>query len=91
MESVKSLRSGRVEWQGLFAWRDEVKRRRALKEMSFRLPFRPTLRFLYMYFLRRGFLDGWAGLVYCRLLSTYEYMIVVKMAEICRREEGLPI
>ena len=91
LESVKSLRHGVLEWRDLFAWGDEVKRRRALKEMSFRLPFRPTFRFLYMYFIRRGFLDGWAGLVYCRLLSTYEYMIVVKMAEIRRRESGLPI
>jgi hypothetical protein len=29
--------------------------------------------------------------VYCRLLAAYEYMIVVKMAEIRRREQGLPV
>ncbi|SRR5579885_653675 len=90
-ESVRSLRNEAFEWRDLFAWRDQVRRRRALKEMSFRLPFRPTLRFLYMYLIRRGFLDGWPGYVYCRLLSAYEYMIVLKMAEIRRREQGLPI
>jgi glycosyltransferase involved in cell wall biosynthesis len=90
-ESVKSLRGGEVEWRDLFAWHDDVRRRRALKDMSFRLPFRPTLRFLYMYLIRRGFLDGWPGYVYCRLLCAYEYMIVLKMTEIRRREQGLPI
>lgn len=47
-------------------------RRRALKELSYRMPFRPLLRFVYQYLLRRGFLDGKAGLRYCLLLSRYE-------------------
>ncbi len=45
------------------------------------MPFRPGLRFLYMYLLRGGFLDGKPGYLYCRLLSAYEFMIVVKMEE----------
>jgi glycosyltransferase involved in cell wall biosynthesis len=52
--------------------RDPMSRRRALKRLSYRLPFRPSLRFLYQYILKRGFLDGRAGLQYCRLLSKYE-------------------
>jgi hypothetical protein len=44
-----------------------------------------------MYVLRRGFLDGWPGYLYCRLLASYEFMIVLKMAEIRRRQHGLPI
>ncbi len=52
-----------------------MRRRRALKELSFRLPCRPALRFLYMYVLRGGWLDGRPGLVYCRLLAEYEAMI----------------
>ncbi len=51
---------------------DRLRRRRALKHFSYELPFRPTLRFVYQYFLRRGFLDGRAGLHYCRLLARYE-------------------
>jgi hypothetical protein len=35
-----------------------------------------------MYLFRLGFLDGGPGLTYCRLLATYEYMIVLKMKEI---------
>ena len=90
MESLKSLSAHRLEWTQLFH-RDSVVRRRALKELSFRLPFRPVLRFLYMYFFRLGFLDGRAGLDYCRLLTIYEQMIVFKMNEIRRRDQGLPI
>lgn len=51
---------------------DPLSRRRALKHLSYRLPFRPTLRFLYQYVWRRGFLDGREGLEYCRLLARYE-------------------
>jgi hypothetical protein len=43
-----------------------------------------------MYFLKRGFLDGRAGAIYCRLQSMYEYMIVIKMKELARNERGLP-
>ena len=90
-EALLSLDSASVRWQDLLPWRKGVCRRNALKEMSFRLPFRPTLRFLYMFVLCGGFLDGWPGYVYCRLLAAYEYMIVLKMIEMRRREQGLPI
>lgn len=81
-EGIKTIRNGFEDWAGLFELRAGSRRRRALKELAFRLPFRPTLRFLYMYLLRLGFLDGWEGLTYCRLLSLYEYMIVLKMREL---------
>ena len=71
--------------------KDPSVRRRALKEWSFRMPCRPLLRFIYMFVLRRGFLDGGPGYHYCRLLAIYEYMIVLKMQEIRRRNLGLPI
>jgi len=47
-------------------------RRRALKRISYSLPFRPTLRFTYQYLMRGGFLDGAAGFRYCCLLAKYE-------------------
>lgn len=90
VESLRSLSSHQLRWEELFD-RDPVLRRRALKELSFRVPFRPTLRFFYMYLCRLGFLDGRAGFNYCRLLSMYERMIVMKMNEIRRTERGLPI
>jgi glycosyltransferase involved in cell wall biosynthesis len=90
LETIKSLENASVPWADVFS-ASLVRRRHALKEISFRLPFRPTLRFFYMYILRLGFLDGWAGLTYCRLLAIYEYMIVLHMKELKRRNNGLPI
>lgn len=71
----------RLDWVSFFC-SDPVRRRRAVKQLAIRLPFRPSLRFLYMYLFRLGFLDGRPGLLYCRLLAIYEYMIVSKIREI---------
>lgn len=89
-ESLKSLADGGFNWSQLCA-KNPTARRRALKELSFRLPCRPLLRFIYMYVWHRGFLDGWAGFTYCRLLTIYEYMIVLKMQELRLREKGAAI
>ena len=62
---------GTVSFGSLFAT-ERLVRRRALKYFSYALPFRPALRFVYQYILRRGFLDGRAGFDYCRLLAQYE-------------------
>ena len=37
-----------------------------------------------MYFFRMGFLDGRAGLTYCRLLAFYEYLTVLKIREMSK-------
>lgn len=66
---------------------DPAARRTALKALSGRLPARPLAKFLYLYLLRGGFLDGKAGLAYCLLQGFYELMIVLK-AEERRRLEG---
>jgi len=74
IEGVKLLESKRYTWKSLFA-RDRYERRMALKELSFRMPMRPLLKFVWMYVLKRGFLDGRAGFTYCRLQAMYECMI----------------
>jgi len=61
------------------------RRRRSAKTIFRWLPFRPTLRFIYMYLFRGGILDGKAGLTYCRLLAWYEQLIVLKEREIRAR------
>lgn len=38
-------------------------------------------RFIWSYFIKFGFLDGWAGLRYCLLLSMYELLISLKLEE----------
>ncbi len=85
VECIRYLSVAPLDWTNLFS-RLPVLRRRALKELSFRLPCRPVFRFLYMYILRLGFFDGSPGYNYCLLLSTYEQMIVLKMGEIRRNE-----
>lgn len=61
---------------------DAVQRKRFLKKIWVRLPFKPLLRFILFYFIRLGFLDGQAGYTYGRLLSQYEYQIGVKLYEL---------
>jgi hypothetical protein len=64
---------------GLFA-ADKIKRRRHLKALSYRMPAKATLMYLYIVVLRRGFMDGSAGVNYARMRSIYEAMISVKSA-----------
>ena len=65
-----------------FVNRDFNERRYHQKELFYRLPARPWLKFLLIYIFRRGFLDGRAGLTYATLQSIYEYMIVLKTREL---------
>ncbi|OUL29794.1 glycosyltransferase [Nostoc sp. RF31YmG] len=61
---------------------DAVQRKRFLKKVWVRLPFKPLLRFILFYIIQRGFLDGKAGYIYGRLLSQYEYQIGAKLYEL---------
>jgi len=61
------------------------RRRRAAKKIFRRLPCRAMIRFIYMYLLRGGILDGKAGFTYCRLLAWYEWLTVLKEREIRAR------
>ena len=51
------------------------------KELFYRMPFRAVLKFGFLYVIKRGFLDGRAGLTYALLRGIYEYMIVLKVRE----------
>ncbi|GBL08887.1 hypothetical protein MSj_00364 [Microcystis aeruginosa Sj] len=67
---------------GAHLFGDAVQRKRFLKKIWVKLPFKPLLRFILFYFIRLGFLDGKAGYIYGRLLSQYEYQIGVKLYEL---------
>jgi glycosyltransferase involved in cell wall biosynthesis len=56
-------------------------RRRALKELWPRVRGRALVRFLWLYVVRRGFLDGRAGLIFCGLTAIHEFLIEAKVAE----------
>jgi glycosyltransferase involved in cell wall biosynthesis len=55
--------------------------RRRLKQATSRLPMRPLLRFCYIYFLQRGYLDGIEGYYFAKLHACYEWMSVIKTYE----------
>jgi glycosyltransferase involved in cell wall biosynthesis len=90
MQGLKERDAGAFVADSVFS-RDPAVRRKALKALSFRMPLRPLLKFVYLFIVNRGFLDGRAGLTYCVLQSIYEYMIVIKMQELQRRQKGLPV
>jgi|SRR5450432_264392 len=52
------------------------------KGLYYKLPGRPLLKWIYMVFWRRSFLDGSAGMTYATLQSIYEYFIVLKTHEL---------
>lgn len=88
-EGLKALREQDPDIS-LFS-KDRALQRVALKNLALRLPGRPFAKFLYLYVLRMGFLDGKAGFTYCILQSIYEYLIDLKMWELKRTEKGLPV
>jgi glycosyltransferase involved in cell wall biosynthesis len=91
MEAIEAAKIEGRQGGGQLWSADPNARRRALKDIFFRLPARPVLKFLYYYCWRRGFLDGRAGLSYASLQAIYEYMIECKSWELERRRRGLPV
>jgi len=87
VETLHDLRNNEMDWRGLWQRKDSLRRRKAMKQLSFRLPMRGLARFVYMYVFRMGVLDGRPGLTYCLLVSFYEYLIVLKAREILHREK----
>lgn len=87
-ETIRALAEQPLNFGNLFS-SDSMTRRLELKNLSFRMPFRPTLKFLYMYLFKLGCLDGRAGYTYCRLQQMYEWQIVIKVQEMQREARGL--
>lgn len=81
-ETIRQQQEGKINWQSLFFGQSEVEKRRSLKDLSLRLPFRPLIRWVYMYFILGGILDGKAGFAWCALQAFYEYLILLKVAEL---------
>lgn len=80
VELIHRLRREPLALRDLFR-RDSIQRRRCLKRLAARVGFRPLFRFLYMYFVRMGFLEGRAGLIFCLLRVAQEIHITAKLAE----------
>jgi hypothetical protein len=52
------------------------------------MPAKPLALFVYMYLIRRGFLDGRAGLALCIFHAFQEFMVNLKLAELKARGQG---
>ncbi len=87
MEAVRVSDENLARFSDLFKG-DKAARRAALKRLAWKLPCRPLIKFIWLYFFRLGFLDGWPGFVYCRLQAIYEYFIDLKVREIRLRRSG---
>jgi glycosyltransferase involved in cell wall biosynthesis len=61
--------------------KDPSRRNRALKPILSCIPGWPLLRFLHMYILKGGFLEGREGFAYCASIGWYEHLIRAKMRE----------
>jgi len=79
VELIEQLRREPLRLGDLF--KEPIQRRRCLKRLAARTGFRSVLRFLYLYCLRAGFLDGAPGLMFCLLRAAHEMHITVKLAE----------
>jgi hypothetical protein len=62
-----------------------VQRKRFVRERLWPLvPGKPVALFVYMYLVRRGFLDGRAGLALSTFHAFQEFMVGLKLAELRR-------
>jgi glycosyltransferase involved in cell wall biosynthesis len=57
-------------------------RQQRLKWLADRIPGRPLVRFIYLYVLRLGFLDGRPGFDYCLLMAFYDFLTRLKAREL---------
>lgn len=77
IEAAKLLRE-KAAWKDIFS-RDPIKRRRAYKEVSYRLPFRAMIRHFVTLFILGAAFEGKPGRTYAHLLNVYERMITLKL------------
>lgn len=86
MEAQKMLKETKepIDMSGLRS-KNPIIRRKTQKKLSYKLPFRPQLIFVALYFFRGGFLNGKAGYEFCKLRKVYEWMIKIKYNELKNR------
>jgi glycosyltransferase involved in cell wall biosynthesis len=86
-QTLTDLETGaKVDFKELFFAPTFHRRRHQLKLLFTKMPFRPALKFTWMYFLKLGFLDGTPGFTYAALITFHEYMINLKTKELLGRK-----
>ena len=77
---LQQLDEPRPSFTALFSG-DPLKKRKFLKSVFIRMPFKPVVMFLYLYVLKLGVLDGRAGFYFCVLRAIHEFNIDTKVFE----------
>lgn len=91
MEAISKVSAQLTPLLGSTLWSfDPIERRRSLKRLLYRVPFRPLIVFFYLYVIRLGILDGRAGFYFSRMRAIYEFLIDLKVLEAKRRQRGFP-
>jgi glycosyltransferase involved in cell wall biosynthesis len=54
-------------------------------------PLRPIARFSQKYLLQAGWREGWQGLLFALLMAGYDLITVVKVIQLTRQRQGLPL
>jgi hypothetical protein len=67
--------------------RDPLVKRAAMKRLAVRMPGRSLWYFVYSYIIRKGFLDGRDGLVFCLMRAMYHRMINIKKYDMRRKKD----
>ena len=79
-ENEKKVNLNKISYGKLIYGKSHEKRR-ILKVLSYKMPFRPLFKFFYMYIFKLGFLDGKVGFRFCIMKSIYEQFIILKKVE----------
>jgi hypothetical protein len=82
VELVRQRQAAKPSLMTALAGPDFHSRRQAQKAIFYRMPCRPFIKWAYLVFLRRAFLDGRPGMTYARLMYIYEFLITEKAREI---------
>ncbi len=88
-QTVANESAGNRVALGAIFGKDAKERRRALKELYYKLPMRPVVKFFVMYIAKRGFMDGAAGFIYSTLMGFYELLIVLKTNELRAQQKNI--
>lgn len=72
-------------------WGGPIERRRWIKHVVYpKLPAKWLFRFLFMYVLKLGFLDGVTGFRFCLFMTAYELLIHLKIIELRQESANQP-
>lgn len=70
----------KISWRQFFT--NYLVAKSTIKRFWVRIPGSPMLRFIYMYFLRLGFLDGREGFIIARFYAFSDYVSKVKLKQL---------